>query len=205
MCRTRRWRRWRTWKRSRTRSRGGCSDRETLQPLIIFQIDESRLPLAAVEDLELVALVGGEEGGNVPEALGEGGGGEEGVVALAEIVVVEVHREREHVDGQGVGEGGLEEGTASALVDGDLGGHLGGFAIEGTALQIANFRSAHVLSSAAGLPGVLTGFTADLGLGLLPGEGGKAFRNAGGLDKVVGHVDEELEGQAEAVLDQASG
>jgi len=35
-----------------------------------------RLPLAAVEDLELVAGIGGEEGGDVAEALGEGGGGE---------------------------------------------------------------------------------------------------------------------------------
>src|ERR1035437_8062721 len=201
MCRTRRWRHWRMWRRSRTRSRGGCSDRATLQPLIIFQIDDSRLPFAAVEDLEVVALVGREEGGYVAEALGEGGGGEEGVVALAEIVVVEVHCEREHVDGQRVGEGGLEEGAASALVD----GHLGGFAIEGAAVGSANIRSAHVLSSAAGLPGVLTGFAADLGLGPLPGEGGEAVGDAGGLDKVVGHVDEEFEGQSEAVLDQAGG
>ena len=66
-------------------------------------------------------------------------------------------------------------------------------------------RSAHVLGAAAGLPGVLTGFAAHLGLGLLPGQGGKALGDAGGLDKVVGHVDEELEGQAEAVLDQAGG
>ena len=66
-------------------------------------------------------------------------------------------------------------------------------------------QRAAVLGAAAGLPGVLAGFAADLGLGLRPGERGKALRNAGGLDKVVGHVDEELEGQAEAVLDQARG
>ncbi len=72
-------------------------------------------------------------------------------------------------------------------------------------LSGGDVRSANVLGAAAGLPCVLTGFTADLGLGLLPGEGGKAFGNAGGIDKVVGHVDEELEGQSEAVLDQAGG
>jgi hypothetical protein len=36
----------------------------------------SSLPLAAVEDLELIAGIGGEEGGYVAEALGEGWGGE---------------------------------------------------------------------------------------------------------------------------------
>ncbi len=65
--------------------------------------------------------------------------------------------------------------------------------------------AAAVLGAAARLPGVLAGFAAHLGLGLRPGQRGKALRNARGLDKVVGHVDEELEGQAEAVLDQPRG
>ena len=91
-----------------------------------------------------------------------------------------------------------------------MGWRWGGAAIEGAAVGITKIGSAHgrignVLGAAAGLPGVLAGFTADLGLGLLPGERGKALRDAGGIDKVVGHVDEELEGQAEAVLDQARG
>ena len=65
--------------------------------------------------------------------------------------------------------------------------------------------AAAVLRAAARLPGVLAGFTADLGLGLRPGEGGKAFRHAGGLNKVVGHVDEELEGEAEAIFNETGG
>ena len=39
----------------------------------------------------------------------------------------------------------------------------------------------------------------------MPGEGGKTFGDAGGINKVVSHVDEELEGQSEAILDQACG
>ena len=64
---------------------------------------------------------------------------------------------------------------------------------------------AAVLGAAAGLPGVLAGFAAHLRLGLRPGQRGEALGNAGGFDKVVRHVDEELEGQAEAVFDQARG
>ena len=37
---------------------------------IYLQLVKRPLPLAAVEDLEFVALVGGEEGGYVAEALG---------------------------------------------------------------------------------------------------------------------------------------
>ncbi len=62
-----------------------------------------------------------------------------------------------------------------------------------------------LLGAAAGFPCVLAGFAAHLCLGLRPGERGEALRNAGGLDKIVRHVDEELEGQAEAVFNQARG
>ena len=125
-------------------------------------------------------------------------------------MVVEVDGEREHVDGQGVGEGGFEETAAGALVNGDLcsaieGVVVGGAQVGSAQVRIAHGRIGNVLGAAAGLPCVLAGFTADLGLGLLPGESGKALRDAGGIDEVVGHVDEELEGQSEAVLDEASG
>jgi large subunit ribosomal protein L17 len=73
------------------------------------------------------------------------------------------------------------------------------------ALVDALLAGEDVLGAAAGLPGVLAGFAAHLRLGLRPGQRGKALRNACGLDKVVGHVDEELKGQAEAVLDQPRG
>ncbi len=56
------------------------------------------------------------------EALGEGLGGEEGVLALAELGVVEVDGEREQVDGDGVGEGGFEELVAGLLVDAEIWG-----------------------------------------------------------------------------------
>ena len=64
-----------------------------------------RSALAAIEDLEVVAVVGGEKAGDVAEALGEGLSGQQRVLALAQVVVVEVDGEGEHVDGQGIGEG----------------------------------------------------------------------------------------------------
>src|SRR5208283_2661834 len=143
---------------------------------------------AAVVDLEFVAGVGGEERGDVTKALGEGGGVEEWIFTLAEVAIVEVDGEREHVDGERVGEGGFEKGIAGALVDGGFSVSLAG--IEG---------------AAARLPGVLAGFATHLRFGLRPGEAGEAVRDAGDVDKVVGDIDEELEGQAEAVFDEAGG
>ena len=70
------------------------------------------LGAAAVADGELVAGVGGEEAGDEAEAVGEGLRGEERVLAFAELGVVEVDRERELIDGDGVGEGGFEEAVA---------------------------------------------------------------------------------------------
>ena len=63
------------------------------------------LPFAPVEDLEVIAGVGGEEAGDVAEALGQGGGGQQRILALAQIVVVEVNGQRQHVNSQRVGEG----------------------------------------------------------------------------------------------------
>ena len=57
--------------------------------------------------------------------------------------------------------------------------------------------------AAARLPCVLAGFSANLRLSLRPDKGRKAFGNAGDLNKVVGHVDEELKREAEAVFNQA--
>ena len=61
-----------------------------------------RSALPTIEDLELVTRVGGEEGGYVTEALRKGGGRQEGVLALAQVVIVEVNGEREHIDSQRV-------------------------------------------------------------------------------------------------------
>ena len=112
------------------------------------------LAAAAVEDLEFVAGVGGKEGGDVAESFRQCRGGEEWVFALAQVGVVEVQREGEQIDGDGVGEGGFHEAVAGALVDGAL-GTVGAAAIGG---------------AAAVFVGVLAGFAADIGLGLRPDE-----------------------------------
>jgi hypothetical protein len=54
------------------------------------EFDAGGLGTAAVADGELVGWVGWEEFGYVAEAFGEGLRGEEGVLALAELGVVEV-------------------------------------------------------------------------------------------------------------------
>src|SRR6266568_788240 len=105
------------------------------------------LAFAAVEDLEIVSGIGREEAGDVAEALGKGRSGKQGVFALTQVVVVEVDGQREHVDGQRIGERRFDIGVAGALVD----------AFEAVAA---------VAGAAAGLPGVLTGFAAYLCLGL---------------------------------------
>jgi hypothetical protein len=124
----------------------------------------------------------------VAQALGQRRGGQQRIFAFAQVVVVEVERKREHVDGEGVGKGRLFVVFAGALVEG-----------HGCAFGVVH----RVEGAAARFPGVLAGFTANAGLRLRPGEGGKAFRHAGGVDEVVRHVDEELEGQAEAVFDES--
>ena len=75
---------------------------------------------AAVADGELVGGVGWEEFGDEFEAGGEGGRGEEGVFALAELGVVEIDGEREEIHGEGVGEGGVLEVLFFFFVDGAL-------------------------------------------------------------------------------------
>ncbi len=74
-------------------------------------------------------------------------GGEEWVFALAQVGVVEVQRDGEQIDGDGVGEGGFHEAVAGALVDGTL-GTVGAAAIDGAATMFV---------------GVLAGFAAHVG------------------------------------------
>ena len=78
---------------------------------------QERSSTAPVEDLKFVAGIGGKESGDVAEAFGQGGRGEERVFALAQIGVVEVEGEREHVDGDGVGEGGFKKAGLGLFVD----------------------------------------------------------------------------------------
>ena len=57
------------------------------------------LAFAAVEDMKLIAGVGGKKGDNVAEAFGKSRRCEKGVLALAQIVVVEIDGQSKHVDG----------------------------------------------------------------------------------------------------------
>ena len=57
------------------------------------------LPLAPVEYLELVALVGREQAGDMAQSLGKGGGSQQRVLALPQVVVVEIHCQGKHVYG----------------------------------------------------------------------------------------------------------
>src|ERR1700733_12087711 len=72
---------------------------------------------AAIENLELVAFVGGEERGDMTQAFRKRGRGEQRILALAQVVILKVQREREHVDGKRVGKGGLLVIFARAFVD----------------------------------------------------------------------------------------
>ena len=107
------------------------------------------LPFAPIQDLKLIAGVGGEKGGHMAQPLGQRRRGQQRVFTLAQVVIIEVHSQRKHVDRQRVGEGRLEETIPCALVD----ALLPGLAVE---------------RAAAGLPRILAGFAADLGLGLRP-------------------------------------
>ena len=55
---------------------------------------------APVEDLEVVAGIGRKEAGKVTQALGQRRSGQQRILALAQIVVIKIDCEREHVDGQ---------------------------------------------------------------------------------------------------------
>ena len=133
-----------------------------------------------------------EEFGYEAEAFGEGLRGEERVLALAQLGVVEVDCERELVDGDGVGEGGFDVVGLGFFVD-------AGFAVDSVGLVAGDE------GEAAALPGVLAGLAADVGDGLGPDEVGEGGGDAGGVDEGVADVDEELEGEGEAVAEEAGG
>jgi hypothetical protein len=180
-------------------------------------VTRCRLVAAAVADGEVVALGCGKEVVGEAEAVGEGGGGEEGVFAFAEVGVVEIDGEGEEVDGEGVGVGGLEVagalffGVAQGLgkvlgegVGGVKGGHWGegGTALEGFGGELEG--------AFAGVVAILRGFAADVGEGLGPEQGGEAVGERGfgggqGVDVLVADVDVELEGEGKTVLHEAGG
>ena len=126
---------------------------------------------AAVAEGELVAGWGWVEVGDEAEAVGHGGDGEQGVLALAQVGVVEVDCEREHVDGEGVGEGGFKEAGALLFGGGLERGAAGLGRVEGAGGGAAGGELDGAL---AGLVGVLGGFPTDVGEGLLPEQGSEA-------------------------------
>ncbi len=145
------------------------------------------LVAAAEADGEFVTVGGRKELGDFAQAFGESAGGEEGIFAFAEVVVVNVVVEAEQVDGEGVGEGGFEEFGLGFFVNaGDAVGAFG----EGVA---------------AGVVGILRGLAFGVVLGLLPDEVGEFGRDSGVLDKGVADVDEEFKSQGEAIAHEAGG
>ena len=122
-------------------------------------------PFAAVKNLKFVAGIGGKKRGHVAQALGEGGRGQQRILALAQVVIVEVDGERKHVDGERIGEGRLEETHAGALVDARAGW------TRAESIRAGGHRArVRLQGAAAGFPCVLAGFAAHLRFGLRPGE-----------------------------------
>jgi catechol 2,3-dioxygenase-like lactoylglutathione lyase family enzyme len=64
------------------------------------------LGATAVVDVEFESGIRGEDFGDFAQAFGHGSGGQQRVVALAQIVVIDVEIEREQVDGNRIGEAG---------------------------------------------------------------------------------------------------
>ena len=64
----------------------------------------NRLAFAPVVNLEFVSGIRREQTGDVAKPLGERRSGQQRVLALAQVVVIEVDSEREHIDGESVGE-----------------------------------------------------------------------------------------------------
>ena len=60
--------------------------------------------LAPVQDLKLVASIGREQSGDVAQALRQRRCRQQRIFALPQVVVVEVDRERQHVDSERIGE-----------------------------------------------------------------------------------------------------
>src|ERR1022692_4430589 len=61
---------------------------------------------APIVNIELKSRIGGEDFGDLAQALGHGSGGQQRIVAFAQVVVIDVEVEREQVDRNRVGEAG---------------------------------------------------------------------------------------------------
>src|SRR5216683_1145473 len=158
----------------------------------VDKAQSATLNAASITDGELIRRVGRKEAGDEAEAVREGLRGEKRVLAFAELRVVKVYRERELVDGDGVGEGRFEKAVSGFLVDDR-------FAVDLVCLSAGCEREA------AALPSVLAGFAADVGERLSPDKLIEGLGDTDDVDESVAAVDEELKGQGEAVAEQTGG
>ncbi len=145
------------------------------------------------------------------QTLGQRGRGQQRIFALPQIGVVEVEREREHVNGQGIRKGGLKKAALCLFVDPAL---FHSPACEGlvhageSSLRHARagaFVAPAVQCPAPAFVAVLAGFAAHLGQRLRPRQVAETLRHPGSFDKVVPHIDKEFEGQRKPVLHQPGG
>src|SRR5215472_17098408 len=137
-----------------------------------------------VEDVELEAGIGRKNCCHFFQAFGEPGRRKQRILTLAQLVIVNVQVEREHVNGNGIRKGGIRVVRFSFFV-----------------------YPAGVLSGGllAELKSIQAGFAAHPAGRLFPHQIGEFGRGAGFLDKSVSHVDVELKGDGELVIQQASG
>src|SRR3984893_17155541 len=162
------------------------SSQKSVQP------QSEALGAATIADGELIGRIGRKEPGDEPETVGKGLRGEKRVLALPQLGVVEVDRERELVDGDGVGEGRFEEAVSRLLVNDR-------FAVDLVCLAVGGEREI------AALPGVLAGFAADVGKSLSPDELIEGLGDTDDVHEGMADIDEELKRQGEAVAEQAGG
>src|ERR1700733_1987251 len=156
--------------------------------------------LMAIGDLKIIARVGWKEPGHMAQPLRQRWRGQQRILALPQIRVVEVKREREHINGQRIGERGFKEAALRPFVDPAL---FDTAACEGlihageSAFRHAcagAFVAAAVQCPAAALVAILAGFATYVRQCLRPSQVAETLWHPNGFDKMVADIDKELEG-----------
>src|SRR5579863_9937271 len=142
----------------------------------------SPLTAALIQDRELESGIRGKQFGNFSETLGQRGRSEQRVIALAEIVIIDIKVKRQQVNRNCVGERRFE------------------------IFRLVAFRVGAVSGGEfAGLPGIERSLAAHSGFDLAPGQLAELARDSGALHQRVADVDIELEGDRKLVVHQARG
>src|SRR5271157_3736117 len=128
---------------------------------------------------ELEAGIWWEQFVDLAQALGQRVRGQQRIVALAEVLVIHIEIQRQGIQRNGVGEGGQQVLVARLLC-----------------LWAVSSRDL------AQLIGIKARLAPDLILHLLPRKVGELLRDPDSLHEIVPYVDEELEGNGEAVFHQ---